>query len=425
MEPTDPIDAFRQVYSNSTQSSNSVHLNIPDTDPGTTKTLWSKVLSVVEMSNQRNVPKSGGRRPRQGTSLIHSVSVPQSLLDPSESQATPESTAKNTIRTISPRNSKFTKLVLHPRGISINDTNSIVSSAFSHFETSEPLQGETIDYKGVEGLDWANIWITLDSDSVVKIATEYREMRGLGLCEEEFATFAKEKFLRGELRSQSVSEDRQWRADRMLQLVCPPKKSAHWLIPPLLNGVVSGETTDWTWDIRPDCAYWLSLKGFNQRYRYQIRNCTFVRDWITCPYFTIEFKQDSESEDVALQQVCAAGALALFNRYSLFAEARKAMLSLTNDITNIRHYTLTFMGHKFVFWVLQPICDEAGQWNGCVMKRLFGADCANEYAVRDLTNWINEIHRWGLSRRGPSCERDITAVLNLGGVRTSDIHEHC
>ncbi|KAI1371401.1 hypothetical protein F4677DRAFT_310087 [Hypoxylon crocopeplum] len=355
-----------------------------------------------------------------------SASVNLSLFDQSESRATPDSafTSSNP-RTISPRSTKFTKLVLNPRGIFINDTNTIVPSAFSHFRTPQPSPGETIDYTTIPGLAGANIWVSLDGRSVGDIVAEYREMRALNLCEEEFATFAKENFLRGDLRSRRVVEDRTWRSERMLQLVCPPKESAHWRIPPLFDsgsGATLGVELDWSWDIRPDCAYWLSLKGFNPKYRFQIQNCTFVRDWITCPYFTIEFKRDGESEDVAVRQVCAAGALALFNRHHLYCEARRTV-SLVDDREGVRHYGLTFVGHKFVFWVLNPTCDEAGRWTGCVMTRLFGADCTDEYAVQELADWINEIHRWGLSWYGPGCERDIKSVLNAGGLRTSSVHE--
>jgi len=109
----------------------------------------------------------------------------------------------------------------------------------------------------------------------------------------------------------------------------PDTIKALWRVPPTM--VISDSPRDvgeapelWSWDIRPDCAYWLSLRGFNPRYRFQIQNCTFVRDWITCPYFSVEFKRDGESEDVAVRQVCAAGALALFNRCYLHLEARKA-----------------------------------------------------------------------------------------------------
>ena len=318
---------------------------VSDTNPDTIKALWTDVASVVSMSS-RGQPIKNGRRggagggragggSRAGSDVgkeaSPSASVPTSVFDPSESRHTPESTATHTTRTISPRHANFSKLVLHPRAITINDTNSIVPSAFAHFGTNEPPDGEVVDYTQLVALGGAahNFWVVLDDDAVGDIAAEYREMRGLGLCEEEFATFAKTHFLRGELRSRNVSEDRQWRAERMLQLVCPPKENAHWRVPPVMVTSDSprdvGEAPElWSWDIRPDCAYWLSLRGFNPRYRFQIQNCTFIRDWITCPYLSVEFKRDGESEDVAVRQVCAAGALALFNRCYLHLEARKA-----------------------------------------------------------------------------------------------------
>lgn len=114
------------------------------------------------------------------------------------------------------------------------------------------------------------------------------------------------------------------------------------------------------------------------------------------------------------------GTLALFNQHRLHAKAREARPGL-DETQNICHYTLTFVEHKFVFWVLEPTLDAGGGWAGCVMKRLFGADCADKYAVRELAHWINEIHRYGLLRHGPNCERDIMAILNIRGVRTSDV----
>jgi hypothetical protein len=390
------------------------------TDPELTEELWR---NVAKMTSRTSGLKRGGRTkgPASRTDsdsgkIGPSASASTSVFDQADSHATPGSTLSNTLRTVSPRNTNYSRLILNPRGIYIKDTNVIVPSAFAHFRTDEPLATARTRYKGIASLSAANVWVTMDEETAQSIAAEYREMRGLGLCEDEFATFAKETFLLRERRSLLVSEDRRWRAERMLQLVCPPKESAHWRIPPVLEDSV-GEV-EWTWDIRPDCAYWLSLKGFNQRYRFQIQNCTFVRDWITCPYFTIEFKRDGESEDVAVKQVAAAGSMALYNRHHLHAEALGYQPDLSVDEETIRHYSLTF-----VFWVLRPTLDNAGRWNGCAMKRLVGADCTDAYGVRELVDWINEIHRWGLSKHGPSCERAIKAVLQVGGVRTSDIHE--
>lgn len=60
----------------------------------------------------------------------------------------------------------------------INDTNSIVPNAFSHFGTREPEDDEAIDYKRIPGLSGVNIWIMLDDDSIKDITNEYKEMRG-------------------------------------------------------------------------------------------------------------------------------------------------------------------------------------------------------------------------------------------------------
>ncbi|KAH6871916.1 hypothetical protein B0T10DRAFT_541412 [Thelonectria olida] len=364
------------------------------------------------MSSKGSAPKivsrrTGGTATKTGSDAgkqSGSVSA-RSLFNAQGSQVTPKSTVTNATRNISPQSSRFTKLILEPRGILINNTNSIVPSAFSHFSTGQPEDDKTINYKSIAGLSGAHIWVTLNNNTIKDIAAKYKEMRGQNLYEEEFATLAKEQFLHSERRSRA-------RAERMLQL----------RIPPLLDEALAQET-DWTWDIRLDCAYWLSLKGFNTKYRFQIQNATYIRNSITCPYFTVEFKRDGEPDNVAVRQVCAAGSLALFNRYSLYTSARKVNLTLANNISNVRHYTLTLVGHKFVFWVIQPTCDESRKWTGCEMKRLFGADCTDEYAVRELGDWINEIHRWGLSQHGPTCERDIKTILRTSGVRTSDVHE--
>jgi hypothetical protein len=82
-----------------------------------------------------------------------------------------------------------------------------------------------------------------------------------------------------------------------------------------------------------------------------------VRDWITCPYFTIEFKREGVSEDAAVAQLAAVGSIALYNRYRLRDAARKARPDLIEE-SHIRHYTLTFVGLKFVFWVLRPRIDK-------------------------------------------------------------------
>lgn len=394
---------------------------IPEADSKATNELWGLIARKISTMSTGGTKKVGRTR-RDGTSSKSTTSGTSSSVlrsitasEAAESEITLGSTWTHS-RTITPRSSKFVELVLNPRRIFVNYTNAIVPTPFVHFGTRRPEEG----YKALNNLGSANIWVDMEDSNVSKLAAEYKEMRGYNLCETEFASLAMEFLLRREWRSSGTQEDRLWRADRMLELVSPPKESAHWRKPPMLNDCML-DHVEWTWDVRPDCSYWLSLKGFNPVYRFQIQNCTFVRDWITCPYFSVEFKRDGESEDVAVAQVTAAASLSLYNRYHLHSEAQKAKPAICSDSTTIRHYSLTFVGPKFVFWVLQPdIAD--GKWNGCTMKRLVGADASDEYGVRQLIDWINEIHRWGLSIHAGSCQRDIKAILNVGGVRTSDIH---
>ena len=47
----------------------------------------------------------------------------------------------------------------------------------------------------------------------------------------------------------------------------------------------------------------------------------------------------------------------------------------------------------------------------------------NTSSVRELINWLNEIHCWGLTVHGPRCEKDIKFRMNAqeSGLRISDI----
>lgn len=396
-------------------------LDIPDSNPNDIAILWEQVCPCRAMS--KRVLRTGtsgkhGRASKQTAEADSTVSGSESLLKVPESEVAPGSSVSNTKpTTMTIRRPDFSNIILNARRIYVDEEGPIMPSAFAHFGTEKPQDG----YTSLEGLSGASIWVQKDSTELTHIAAEYTQMRGLGLAEEEFASLAKEIFLLRTWRSETASLERQWRVDRMLQLVCPLEEKKHWLAPPILDA--DAADVKWSWDIRPDCAYWLSLNGFNPKYRFQVKKCTFVRGYITCPYFTVEFKRDGQPENVAINQVAAAGSLALYNRWRLHSEARIAKPTLPDDTPNIRHYALTFVGSIFVFWVLQPTIHD-GQWNGCTMTSLIKADCADVYDIEELVDWINEVHRWGLSEHGPGCERDVKAILNTSGVRTSNIHEN-
>ncbi|GAP91050.2 hypothetical protein SAMD00023353_1502190 [Rosellinia necatrix] len=347
---------------------------------------------------------------------------PASPLPGPESEVAPGSSASNTKPApITTHHPGFSHVVLNPRRIYIQKKGPIVPSAFAHFGTEKPQGG----YKSLERLGGASIWVEKDSTELKRIAAEYTLMRRLDLSEEDFASLAKEIFLLRAWRSEEASVGRQWRADRMLRLACPPDEE-NWLPPPILDrdaaAAANDDDDDWSWDVRPDCAYWLSLAGFNPDYLFQVEACTFVRRTATCPYLTVEFERDGQSEDVAVNRVAAAGSLALYGRWRLHSEARAAAPAPpADDLPNVRHYALTCAGSRFTLWVLRPTA-RGGRWDGCTVTKLARADCADACQAARLADWINEIHRWGLSEHGPSCGRDIEAILGASGVRISDVY---
>ena len=352
--------------------------------------------------------------------------VPRSSPDLDSYTATPrgsEYTATDTLDTktfrVTARSAYFEEHVLRPRKIIIKTDNATEPNPFVHFNVDAPPKQKANDYRTIEGLDAAQIWLSLDNDAIEEIIEEYTFMTNQRVCEEEYASFAKERFLKRQRRFCQVPSDRKWRAERMLQLVAPPK-GLHWLPPKSF----ATDPDEYNFDIRPDCSYWLSLAGFNSAYRSELSDVVYVHnDWITCPYFTIEFKKHGQSIRQATAQAAAASSLALYNRYLLKSRALKVTGGVwtESDKAQMRHYVLTFVGRDFTIWVLQANLCEDNDWDGCTMRRLYSSKCISSYAVKQLEKWINEIHRWGLSQHGASCQRDVKIILEDIGVDISAI----
>ncbi|KAJ9634220.1 hypothetical protein H2199_009050 [Coniosporium tulheliwenetii] len=352
--------------------------------------------------------------------LSEAPSVPHSAPD-LDSHSAADTSGTKTSR-ITARSAHFEDYVLGPRRITINGKGAIDANPFRYFGTEAAPHGETIDYSALKGLDAAQVWLSIDERSITGIIEEYAVMTYKNVCEEEYASFATETFLKRQRRFLQVPSDRKWRAERMLQLVAPPKRDAYW-DPPICFAT---DPNGYRFDSRPDCSYWLSLAGFNSDYRSELGGAVYVHnDWITCPYFTIEFKKHHQSDLQARAQAAAAGSLALYNRYMLKSTALKdsAREWTEADKALIRHYALTFVGADFQFWVLQPrLLRTCGSWDGCTMRKLYDSKCTSNYGVRQLERWINEIHRWGLTKHASSCQEDIKTILEVRGVDTSAIN---
>jgi len=314
----------------------------------------------------------------------------------------------------------FKTLVLDPRRI-VKENDEAYKNPYSHFETTAPPRGDLHDYTAIKDLDAAEVWLSLSDDEVEQIIKEYQVMKNRRICEQEYATFATETFLRKQRRFITTPTDRKWRAERMLQLFAPPTEVSHWVAPPSFE-----ESPEFKFDLRPDCSYWLSLAGFNTAYRGELRSAVYVhdQDWITCPYFTIEFKKHGQSIDQATWQACAAASMTLYNRYLLKCKALAVGAEEWTDFdrAQMKHYILTFVGSDYDIWMLRASFSEGSStWDGCSMKNICQSRCTSKVGMRRLESWINEIHRWGLSGHATGCQADVKRILEHNDVDISAI----
>jgi hypothetical protein len=368
------------------------------------------------ITKEQSIPHEGG-----AGELDEAPTIPQSkpdLVDPLTVD-TPDDPSKKKSR-ITVRSADFDVEVLNPRRVKIGSTASgRIRDPYKHFNTDFPRRGEVVDYTILEGIEASQIWLSLSDDSVEKIIEEYQAMGNEAASEAEYAAFAMEKFFKRQDRHVNIPSDRMWRTRRTISLFCPPDDS-DWFTPPSFEMV----QREFKFDLRPDCQYWLSLAGFNPKYRGEVGNVVYVHKYvITCPYFTIEFKKQNESAEKARIQAAASASIALYNRFLLKEKALNATSTPWTDShkNQVRHYVITFVGSKVNVWILEADFGGDGDdlWNGCSMSVLWQGNCISESVVKQLEKWINEIHRWGLSQHATDCQQDVKRILQEGDVDTS------
>jgi hypothetical protein len=385
----------------------------PDADARHIGRLWAKIMADKRRGGATGPTLASLARVKQLANVDSGIGSRSGTASATHSSRGSSATAKT-------NDQDFEDMVLKPRHIQIDHSTKSVLATF-HFEVAEPpAQDLPQYYQGLPGLSESTLWLDANELFLADIVREYDSMIQHGLNEAEYATYAIESLLKREVRNPRLPETRHLLAERMIQLVAKPED--HWEPPPVLDSNVP--LKPYNFDIRPDCSYWISLQAFNPSYRSSVTEYVSVRnERILCPYLTIEFKKDDSTLRKARRQVAVASALALYNRWKLtvarlvatekpWTERRKKVL---------KHYGLTFTGRSYEFWCIEPTLSSEGSWIGCRMYRLIQSKLITPRDVHLFINWINEIHRWGLTVHGPSCESDIKHCIDStpGGIRTS------
>lgn len=403
----------------STNSTNSKYNipkpRIPATDPKHIQNLWCQVRK------QKCGNMALNQQPKYMADTITSSTKNKTTRDISGTSITlsrGSTTPTSKSQSITIKNPGFREKCLMPRGISINARARSTADSCAHFHTDKPPS-----YRGLEGLGESTLWLDTDPAFIEKVNKEYIFMNHYHLCEAEYASFAKENLLKREPREEIFDniEDRSQRfrrAERMLEFVCKPDDEMEWKEPPLLPSFNKSDYPTYAFDIRPDCSYWLALHAFSSTYAEQAREVVHIpQERMTCPYFTVEFKRDDSAKREPSDQVATFGALALYNRYQLRDQAVSEGWTHEQEC-QLRHYGLTITKSSYTFWCIRPILN-GGKWNGCNMDRIFIGLLKTKQGVKCFVDWINEIHRWGLTNHMESCERDIRTIAQQQNLRVS------
>jgi hypothetical protein len=390
----------------------------PSTNLKETEKLWD-TLRKQKMSRYSRGTEASKNRVKGGP--------PTS--DTSQTTSSRASTLSSETKKARLKDHNFRGKVLLARGVAFPSTREF-SDAFAHFETQRPHNGAA-GYREMGKGYHTEVWLSTDEQLVRDIVREYQYMRTEQLCEAEFATYAKETLLRRDPRFPSYEEAREWRTERMIELVAKPTTSpgSRWCPPPV---TIQADITEYDFDVRPDCQYWLSVRSFNPSYTRLFGRYVYVHnDRITCPYFTIEFKKDGNTVELAQNQVAVAATVALYNRSLLKMERLKLTKKRWTEkhTSSLRHYGVTMHGPVYKFWcirlkeqeVREPISPHDWSWPGCNMIEATPGNLLTTPNVEHFIHWVNEIHRWGLTVHSASCQKDVQFCIERKekNVRTS------
>ncbi|KAI0203721.1 hypothetical protein F4808DRAFT_467103 [Astrocystis sublimbata] len=355
----------------------------------------------IRRSQERD--QKNRRPPRTGTSTSSSASY--TIRDPAQAS-----------------DPDFDTSVLTPHGITI-DANSTMLDFHDHLSFPSLPENRIERYNAYKKMLALNIWQSPDDERARRIQEGFYSRTESKCNEAEYYTYTLNEMFLNERGYTIVQEppERSMAPVRTLKLSQEPSPET-WKVPPQL----SSSRKQYDWDIRPDCAYYISILAFPIEFRSYINNyVSVVRNRACCPYLTIEFKKYAEDPQTDINRLAAASAIALYNRWHLKHRALK-VLDITGDWSeehksHLRHYGITFAGRSWELWCTIPKTYEV--WSGCTMSNMYSGDFGYSSSIVLLSSIVNDIHYWGLAVHGKSCLVDIGLLAQGVGRRISWISE--
>ncbi|KAI1194871.1 hypothetical protein F5X97DRAFT_261582 [Nemania serpens] len=396
--------------------------DVAATDPEHIAQLWQSVMTYNDGTESSKGKRANTKRTPSATETPISASTSTSRRRQQQASTTPITlTAKV-------NDLDFETSVLALYGITI-EKQSLTNSFYDHFRFSGLPRDHIERFNAYKKMLPLHLWRDPDTEKE-RIQQEYCAMNTYGCNEAEYSAYALHDILLDERRIPALLEtsDERWLPVRMLQLVQKPSLN-QWEKPPRIASSekqvassekqVASSEKQYEWDIRPDCAYYISLQAFPLVFRDNVKKyVSVIQERAFSPYLTIEF---NEAATTAENQVAVASAMALYNRWRL----KRAALRIKSEDNNwseeqklqMQHYGITFVGSTWELWYTMPKTYD--DWTGCTMFSMHCGNCSKLDSVGLLLSSINDLHYWGLMVHGKSCQADIDTIVRGKASRPS------
>ena len=185
----------------------------------------------------------------------------------------------------------------------------------------------------------------MDESTMTRISDNYGCMNAEHDLEIVYADYAKKHFLLSDdlCPTHKLKIRRHWVTNRIVELLLNTDDK-FWKAPPLLDPLSDAKL--YTFNLKPDGAYWISLQGYNPKHKRRVADYVYVsKARRTSPYLFIEFKRDDKDLSCAENAVAAVSAVALYNRF-LLRKRRQQIISHSKarveGVQDLKIYGLTF-----------------------------------------------------------------------------------
>ncbi|KAF2086040.1 hypothetical protein K490DRAFT_66966 [Saccharata proteae CBS 121410] len=296
---------------------------------------------------------------------------------------------------------------------------------FVHFGTTEPPNATSRQsfYRKVTGLRETEIWLDIDREKAARIRREYKAMESWGLKEGDHEHTAVELILKREWRwPERETKTEEVTNERVTKIGIKPIPSLRWKAPPLIGKHEPRKSNykPFEFDVFPDALYWISLNNFDPGRTVLFEPFVHIfNQRILLPYLTVEHKCDGTESRNAKHQIAASAAMILYNRFlvkGILLDLTGAPWSTVNT-SNLRHYGLIMMGSKWSIWLARPRITRSGKWSGCTVDCIDEGTMSSYTVIQKLGDWLNEIHRWGLTTWGTEVIQDLETCVATASSR--------